>query len=188
MPASTDLLLIRHAPVARPGRLVGRTDATALIDADAIAALRSTLPEPARVVASPARRCADTAAALFPDRDVTTDERLWEQDFGRFDGVPVADLPDLGPLSPDALAAYRWEGGESFLDVATRTRPAFAELASGPGPVVVVAHAGTIRAALAAALGSPGSPLAFEIATLSVTRLRWHPAGISVAFVNRVAA
>ncbi len=175
--AATELLLIRHAPVADPGRLWGRTDAPARTDGIAPARL-----SPDRVVASPARRATATATALFPGAAVATDPRLWEQDFGACDGMPLPDLPDLGPLSPAALAAHAWPGGESFADLSARLAPALDALT---GSVAVVAHAGTVRAALGLALGHLPAGLAFEVAPLSLTRLLRHPGGWAVACVNR---
>lgn len=53
------------------------------------------------------------------------------------------------------------------------------------GRVTVVAHAGTVRAALALALGSVAPALAFAIAPLSVTRVTALPGGAwSVGAVN----
>ncbi len=172
-----ELSLIRHAPVTPAGRLHGRTDPAARLDlVPGGCGLR-----PARLLSSPARRCTGTAEALFRAAAVETDPRLWEQDFGRHDGSPLADLPDLGPLSAADLARHRWPGGESFADMAARVAPALSELA---GAVAIVAHAGTIRAALALALGTVPAALAFEIAPLSLTRITRHAQGWSVACVN----
>lgn len=174
-PVSAELVLLRHAPADHGGRLAGRTDVPALLpDEAAMAPLRATLAGCAHVVSSPARRCRMTAAALFPDREIAEDARLWEQDFGAEEGRPFATLPDLGPLTREALAARRPEGGESFMDMAARTLPALMDLAARArreGPVAVIAHAGTARAALGLALGAPALGLAFEIAPLAETRL-----------------
>ena len=60
-----------------------------------------------------------------------------------------------------------------------------AERAVGAGPVAVVAHAGTVRAALSLALGEVSAGLAFEVDPLSITRIRCLPGGaMSVAAVN----
>ena len=186
MTPGTEMLLIRHAPVAEPGRLAGRTDLAARIEPEAIAALAALLAAPRRIVTSPAARCVETARALFPGRAATTDPRLWEQDFGRYDGAPLESLPDIGALSAAALAAHRWEGGESFEDMAARVASALSGLPDG-GPVAIVAHAGTVRAALAWAMGATAPALAFQVAPLSLTRLTRHPAGIAVGCVNRTA-
>ena len=177
-----DLLFIRHAPVVDPSRLWGRSEVDAAPDPAAITAMRDHLDEVSRVVSSPARRCMQTASALFPDTPITEDPRLWEQDFGHHDGAALADLPDLGPLTGEALAGHRWDGGESFADLCARVAPALASLATD-APVAVVAHAGTIRAALAVVTG-PGAALAFEVAPLSLTRLTAFPGGFAVGCVN----
>ena len=100
------------------------------------------------------------------------------------DGLAYADLPDLGPLPREALADRRPPGGESFADMAARVIPALEALAAADGPVAVVAHAGTVRAGLALAIGSVPAALAFEVAPLSLTRLRCLDGAFSVACVN----
>lgn len=173
-----EIALIRHAPALDGGRMAGRRDVPcAAVPADVAAALRAAAR--GRVLASPARRCVATAEAVFGG--CGTDPRLWEQDFGDWEGVAYADLPDLGPLSAEALAAHRPPGGESFADLCARVQPVLAAL---EGPVAVVAHAGTVRAALALAVGVPGA-LAFQVAPLSLTRMVRGPGGWSVVEVNR---
>ncbi|TMV63483.1 histidine phosphatase family protein [Thioclava sp. BHET1] len=190
-PGPTDLILIRHAPAQNNGRLAGRRDVAALMpDAAgcgiARAALDRLCPAAPRLLTSPARRCRDTARALFPGLTPAEDPRLWEQDFGDWDGQDPASLPDLGPLSRAELAAHRPPGGESFLDLCARCRPALLEAAGGGGTVLIFAHAGTIRAALGLALGQSEAGLGFEIAPLSATHLRALPGGNwSIAQVNR---
>lgn len=187
-PETNELLLIRHAPADHGGRLCGRTDVPALLpNEDALAPLRAWLCGCSDVVSSPARRCVQTAEALFPGRDIGTDGRLWEQHFGAHDGLRFSELPDLGVLDRDTLAAHCPPGGESFAAMVARVSPALlplAEAARAGGPVAVVAHAGTARAALGLALSAPSAGLGFEIAPLSVTRLRCHEGGLSIIATN----
>lgn len=181
--ATNELLLIRHAPVAEAGRLCGRTDPPARVGE--VAALRERLAGVGQVVTSPALRCRQTAEALWPGRAIAEDARLWEQDFGRFDGASLGDLPDLGPLPLSDLAAWRYPEGESFLDMAARVRDVIE--APVEGPLALVAHAGTVRAALGLALGDVARGLAFEIAPLSLTRLRRYEGGFSIVQTNWTA-
>jgi alpha-ribazole phosphatase len=185
--AATELCLIRHAPALSEGRMAGRRDVGAdCSDAQAFAALRARLPKTARLI-SPALRCRQTAAALWPDLPTPpTDPRLWEQDFGAWEDRPYADLPDLGALSLADLAAHRPPEGESFADLAARVLPALTE-ATAAGPCILVAHAGVIRAALGMALGSVPQGLAFQIAPLSLTRLIYAGGTWSIASVNEAA-
>lgn len=182
-----ELVFIRHAPARHGGCLAGRRDVPAdLPDVGTLAALRAELGA-LRVVASPALRCRQTAAALWPDQEPETDPRLWEQDFGAWEGLPFADLPDIGTLSASELAAHRPPRGESFAELCARATPAIAALAAGEGRVAIVAHAGIVRAALALATRSVPGALAFQVAPLSLTRLLALPGGgWSVAGVNRV--
>lgn len=178
-----ELILIRHAPALSEGRLCGRTDVAAdLSDGALVAAVRAALPTPGRLIVSPALRCRQTAAALWPDEGAR-DDRLWEQDFGDWDGRSYTDLPDLGPLSAADLAAHRPPGGESFADLCDRVHPALLDHAA-QGPATIVAHAGVIRAALALALGAIPGALAFDIAPLSVTRIARFSTGWQVRAVN----
>nr|WP_280517700.1 histidine phosphatase family protein [Falsirhodobacter halotolerans] len=153
--------MIRHAPIVPPPRVTGRGDPACRLP-DPIPAG----PAADHVVASPARRCTATAAALYPGRPIPTDPRLWEQDFGLWEGAETP--PDLGPLPRAALAVHRPPQGESFADLIARARPALGALT---GTTAVVAHAGTIRAGLALALTTPEDALAFHIAPLSLTRI-----------------
>ncbi|MDM7458641.1 MAG: histidine phosphatase family protein [Paracoccus sp. (in: a-proteobacteria)] len=182
--ADCDLLLLRHAPAITGGRLCGRTDVPAdLSDRAAVLRLADALNNCARVVTSPALRCRQTAESLWPGRPFLVDEALWEQDFGVEDGAPLASLPDLGVLDRGSLARRQPQGGESFLQMSARAGSALRRLAHA-GPVAVIAHAGTVRAGLALALGDAAAALAFEIAPLSVTHLRRFGQDWSIASVN----
>ena len=187
-----DLFLLRHAPADHGGRLCGRTDVPAILpQGPQIAALQRLIPEGCLRLSSPALRCRQSAAALWPGAEVGSDPRLWEQDFGDHEGLPFDQIPDLGPQTLEALARHRPPSGESFGDMVERMRPALDELARHAvqtGPVAVMAHAGIVRAALGIALGRPHLGLAFDVQPLSVTRLRCLPQGFAIISVNLLAA
>lgn len=160
------LTILRHAPSLGGGLLAGRRDVPADCSDHAALARQAARIAPAQVIASPALRCRQTAAALglVPFR---LDPALWEQDLGMWEGADPARLPNLGPLPPDALARHRPDGGESFDDMAARVIPALRGL---DRDTVVVAHAGTVRAALSMVVGA--AALSFSVAPLSLTMLR----------------
>ena len=191
-PAPTQISLIRHAPALTDGRIAGRRDVAAdCSDQAAIAALRAGVGAFDHLVVSAALRCAQTASALWPNRPIPRiDPALWEQDFGAWEDMPYADLPDLGPLPAADLATHRAPGGESFADICARIQPALIRAADLGGHIVIVAHAGTVRAAIAHATASVPGALAFQIAPLSLTTFTMEaPNGPwSVASVNRVFA
>jgi len=174
-----DVFLVRHAPSLPSGYLYGRTDVVAdTRDAEKIQVVASMIGPVDHYMSSPAHRCRQTVAALWPGvRDVDVDKRLWEQNFGDWDGRAFGEVPDLGGLDAAALAAHRPPGGESFEDVIGRVGPVFRELTvtNGRQRVAIVAHAGVIRAALALALDVAASALSFEVDTLSITHIRLLP-------------
>ena len=187
-PARSELILIRHAPAAAEGRLCGRSDvAIAEGPYPGLDDLRAMLARVPVVVSSPALRCRQTAELLWPGRAAPElDARLLEQDFGAWDGQLLAELPDLGRLSAEELAAHRPPGGESFDELCSRVAPALHALAerAQQGPLAVVCHAGVVRAALGLALKAPARGLAFEVAPLSLTRLRCYDGGFSIIAAN----
>ena len=169
MPPSANFWLIRHAPSLDGGAMAGRRD----VDADCrnsagFTALsrRVGLAAQDRLFTSPALRCQQTAAALF-GRTGQPAPALWEQDFGAWEGLAYADLPDLGTKTLPELAAFTPPQGESFADVAARVGPWLMGCAAGRH--VVVAHAGVIRAALGMALEATHLGLGFVISPLSLT-------------------
>lgn len=183
--AATELILIRHAPALTEGRLCGRTDVPAdCSDLAALRALRLGVGDPGRIVVSPALRCRQTAAALWPGAGAEPEPALLEQDFGAWEGRLTGEIPDLGTMTPGALAEYRPPGGESFADLCGRVGLALTALATG-GRVTIVAHAGTVRAVLALAIGAVAPALGFTVAPLSMTRLTMLPKGAwSIGTVN----
>ena len=178
--------MIRHARADDQGRLAGRRDVPANVDPAAAAALAALVGPVDRIVVSPAMRCRMTAAALWPDRDAVQDARLWEQDFGAWEGAAYAHLPDLGPMTQAELAETAPPGGESFADVCARIIPALEGLAAQGGRIAVVAHAGTVRAALARALGHVPGALSFRVAPLSLSRIEAAPGGWAIDGVNMI--
>lgn len=189
-----ELYLIRHAPVRSDGGAYGQRDLPAdLSDPEAMRALARALPQPTRVVVSPAMRCVETAGTIWPKEAPRSEPDFLEQSLGDWEGMPMSEVPDLGALPRAALAAHRPPGGESFLDLCARVSPALERLIASArrqeGPVMVVAHGGTVRAALAHAIGDIPAALAFRIDTLSVTRITALERGrFSVGEVNRCLA
>jgi alpha-ribazole phosphatase len=172
---------VRHAPVANPeGQIHGQADPAAdLSDEARLRALAGQLPDAAVWVTTTLRRARDTAgwlAGRVPGiPTVRQDDRFLEQSFGDWEGARWDTIP------AEESAGYwrdpvdtRAPGGESFADVIERVANAIAHLNDdcAGGDIVVVAHAGPIRAALVHALGCPPEAgLAFQLGPLSLTRL-----------------
>jgi broad specificity phosphatase PhoE len=198
--AEARLHLVRHALVEPSARaiLYGNMD-VALCDAalQAEAALyrwlAARLPQPARWVATPLGRTRATAAAIFaagyPPADLAIEPDLAEQALGEWQGIPHEALTARlreppHPFWPHA-AAERPPGGESLDDVRARVGPVIERLANAGGDHVVIAHGGTIRAALAHALDLDAHrALMFSVKNLSLTTLERHGVQWRVVAVN----
>jgi probable phosphoglycerate mutase len=100
-----------------------------------------------------ARQTAAVAADAIAIEPTVLDD-LIESARGAWEGQSVARIAQTAPELHAAFEAgdthFAFPGGESLLDQVRRTRRALDLVASGPRPALVVAHAGTIRAALMA--------------------------------------
>jgi broad specificity phosphatase PhoE len=199
---TTRLFLVRHALVEPSARTVmyGSMDVAlcdlALVqEAAAYRWLAARLPEGARWVVTPLSRTRATAAAIFAaghaEAPLTIEPDLIEQGLGAWQGLSHEAFSALCRHPPHPFwphgAAERPPGGEAFEDVVARVGPALERLADAnpDGDVVVVAHGGSIRAAIAHAMGlTPHQALIFSIKNLSLTRLERHGADWQVATVN----
>ena len=184
----TQLWLIRHAPVDGPRGVIHDVDAAADVgDTAALSRLRSLLPRAHVAISSPARRARETAETL--GLLAAPDPAFGEQDFGGWTGRTHEDIRRESEAAHDAFwrapATNRPPGGESFVDQIARVRDGVAALPAGD--VVLIAHAGTIRAALAVALEiPPDKALSFVIDPLSLTRLDRLDTNWRVVAVNRI--
>jgi probable phosphoglycerate mutase len=132
---------------------VGRGQAEAL-------ALEAAVAGVVALWSSPLLRARETSAVIAAGIGVepTILDDLIESDRGDWEGRPFSELIAAFPEQFDAFEAgdprFAFPGGESIADQVVRTRRALDLVASGPQPSLVVAHAGTIRAALIAVGGS----------------------------------
>jgi broad specificity phosphatase PhoE len=157
---SQEILLARHGQTAdnAGGRILGRRDppltdvgvaqaralAGDLRDAG-IAALWTSPLARARATAEIVGEALGLQARVLPE--------LIESARGSWEGRPVAELAREAPALHAAFIAgdpdFVFPGGESLREQRERTARALAVVARGPLPALVVAHAGTARAALA---------------------------------------
>ena len=154
------ILLARHGQTSEnaAGRILGRRDpplspkgraqAIELAGTLETAGLRALWTSPLRR----ARETADIVGAELSLQPVVLQE-LVESARGTWEAARVADLARDSPALFAAFEAgdpaFAFPGGESLREQVDRTRLALAEIARGPLPALAVAHAGTIRAALA---------------------------------------
>jgi broad specificity phosphatase PhoE len=134
-----------------------------------LAARLAAGPAPDRIVCSPLRRAAETAAILaeaLRTAQVSEDENLREVNVGALDGRNDARSWDMYNSVIDAWRhadyAARFPDGEDCAGLAARLRAAFTAMTGPRGDqVLVVAHGANIRAALPllAAVPDPGQDL-----------------------------
>lgn len=176
----TEWWWVRHAPVrGYDGRYLGRLDPPAdLAEPVSLDVLAAQLPAGAVWLTTPLARARQTAETLAGRCGVgmpCVEPDLIEQDFGLWQGrgydAVYAETGEDAWRSPGRL---RPEGGESFADMMPRIAGAVDRLSllHAGRCIVAIAHAGTIRAALAQALDlTPDRALGFQIDTLTVTRI-----------------
>ena len=148
------LWLVRHAPTRDnvDGVIMGQRDPEAILDGLDVAARLLAEVAFECVVSSDSRRAAGTARAIAPTASVRLDKRWRERSLGPWEGRTKADLLDA---HPDALAdagAVRLDadipGCEPLAALLARVHGALEDLREVRGPVLVVGHNGSLRAAL----------------------------------------
>ncbi|CCQ72039.1 histidine phosphatase family protein [Magnetospira sp. QH-2] len=192
MGETTRFWWIRHAPVPRHlhgGTIYGNLDLSCdCSDRAAFEGLARQLPKQAVLVTSHLKRTHETAQAIrdagLEGPDPLQDADLGEQDFGRWHGTTWDDLRAANQAEMAAFwkvpSLSRPPGGECFADVMIRVAPAMERLSESHAgrDIILVAHGGSIRAALGHALGlAPAQALMFKIDNLSITRIDHIPSG-----------
>jgi alpha-ribazole phosphatase len=198
----TRFFLIRHALVEPSARTVMYGDMDVAICALTMAQdtasyqwLASRLPGGARWLTTPLSRTRATAAAIFaagyPEAELEVEPRFVEQHLGAWQGISHEEFTARLTEPPHPFwphsAGERPPGGESLGDVIGRVGPALdgmAEQWQGQD-VVIIAHGGSIRAAVAHAMRLEAQQ-AFQLSVknLSLTRLERHGADWRVSSIN----
>ena len=166
-PRATTVLLVRHGQTPTTGQVLpGRARGLHLAETGLDQARRAgeriaALGKVTAVYASPLERTRETAAPIARacGLRVKTRAGLLECDFGDWTGRKLSELrklPEWATVQRNP-SSFRFPGGESFPEMQTRMTSAIAELvATHPGETIVaVSHADTIKAAVAAAVGTP---------------------------------
>lgn len=171
------LHLLRHGAPETPGLLMGRTDGAPTAEGIAACVAQAGDLGIEKLVASDLRRSRDAGAAIGEAIGVTPtiDPRWRELDFGDWDGKAASTV------DPDALGRF-WNdpdanpppGGERWSALVARVSAAIADLA--PVPTLIVAHGGSMRAALHILCGFDQRQLwAFELPYAALLSLRVWP-------------
>ena len=184
------LLLARHGQTAdnAGGLILGRRDPPLSEFGRAQAQTLAAAARAKRIAAlwtSPLQRARATAAIVSEatGAPVSVLDDLAESERGRWEGRPVAELRRTEPERFAAFEAasdgFAFPGGESLADQVARTRGALDRVVAGPQPALVVAHVGTIRAAMLALGLRP--PAEADVAHAQIIELPWPVGGSSGA-------
>jgi alpha-ribazole phosphatase len=185
-----DIYLIRHTQTANAeGLCYGQSDiGLAMSFPEEVESLHDKLPSfdlDCRVFSSPMTRCVQLAETFFDS--VVVDPRLQELNFGDWEGQRFDDIDQVALQNwTDNFATATPPNGESFAELYARTGEFWQELLANPcDQVVVVTHAGVIRALLARVLSLPhANAFQFRIDAGSVHKLQCVGDYIYLEYVN----
>jgi len=198
-PRPTVILLVRHGQTPTTGKLLpGRAPGLHLSDtgraqAAAVGERLAKLPKVDAVYASPLERTRETAGAIAKalGLKVKLDKGLLEADIGDWTGQELKTVrksPEW-KIVHSYPSGFRFPGGESFVEMQTRTVSALERLRlAHPGQTIVaVSHADTIKGAVAHALGTHLDLFQrIVISPCSVTSIAYGDGGPTVLSVNSV--
>jgi alpha-ribazole phosphatase len=176
-----DIYLVRHSKTtAAQGLCYGQTDiALAENFAEEAAKIRAKLPDLAPdclVFSSPLSRC--LSLAKYISETAQTDARLTEINFGDWENSPFDAIdPETLRHWTDNFVLVAPPNGESFSDLCGRAKAFWQELIKLDAPqVVMVTHAGFIRALLAVVLDLPlANAFQIRVGLSSVHKLHHSP-------------
>lgn len=207
----TQLWWIRHLPVDGKGRYIGHTDIEAIIPAQASS---SFVPSENSVwFSSPLQRCVATANWLGAPTPLALVDAFKEQHFGAWEGRSYDEVWQESQHTLDWSAPERIKppAGEDFVMLCERVESRLAAIlkehvnpqshlnpspppqpspACGRGGIVIIAHAGVIRAGLRHALNlTHAQALSLQVDYASVTHITYYgskPVSARVEYVNRL--
>jgi alpha-ribazole phosphatase len=142
------LYLIRHDNVDKAGYCYGQTDLPSAVDYDTTAKkIEHLLPtRPKAIITSPLQRCAQLAAALFPNHPRSVDPALMELHFGDWENTHWDHIPreQIETWSQTPLS-FTFPNGESIDEFKERVTLSAQPLLASTEATVVVTHAGVMR-------------------------------------------
>ena len=182
------ILLIRHGLTAgnREKRYIGRTDEPLhTLGKEQAAALAPALPQCDAVFSSPLLRCRQTAAILFPHREIDILPDLRECDFGVFEGKTVAELAEDAAYSAWLATGCTAPipGGEDVDAFKSRSAEAFARAAESlpeNSVAAFVLHGGCIMAILERFARPQKDFYAYHIGNGQCVRCTWEEGALSL--------
>ena len=173
------LILIRHAPVEKMAGFLPMNDGNAIITEVQIRKLANRLPKNCIWYVSPLKRTIQTTEALseyVTIKEMIIENNLREQNFGDWEGRKISEVwkeiqnnkneHNHSFISPEVCPP----NGDCFLDQCMRVSIWLRELdLMASKTYIVIAHAGTIKAALSYMLEiDPDKAIGIEVSHLAL--------------------
>lgn len=163
-------LLIRHGKTKGnlEGRYIGGRTDESLCASGTESLRREMLPAVRAVIASPMKRCIETAELLFPGKAIQVVEEFRECDFGEFENHNYAELQGKPEYQAwiDSGGEFPFPGGESKAEFSARCVRAF-EICrvtlKKDELYAFVVHGGTIMSIMEAFAKPGGSYYDFQV-------------------------
>jgi probable phosphoglycerate mutase len=181
-----NLYCVRHGETTfnKSHRIQGQLDselsALGRRQCEAVAEVLGCMPCDA-VISSPLRRAQETAQYLADKLklELKFEPRLMEINAGIFQGHSWHELDEKFPQEAARWKShdpdYQIPGGESRRQLMVRTGDAFRAIReAGYAHVIVVAHGGSLSAALKSLLEVPAQRSPFELGNGSISRIEWN--------------
>ena len=147
------MYLIRHTtPLIAKGICYGQTDLDVTESfEEEYQKIKPHLPASIQTIySSPLQRCKKLAVALFPDKNIVTEDALMELNCGNWEMQLWDEIPkdEIRPWM-DNFIEVRVPGGESYADLHDRVVNQFNKIKQQNETAVIVAHGGVLRSILA---------------------------------------
>ncbi len=167
MSNAAQIYLMRHGRIDQffPHRFIGQLDLPLSLEGEKQAMrINRVLRDVSfnRVYSSPLTRSIRTACIVsgYDVHDIEVVPDFTEINLGDWEGLSVDEVRKRFPGEYEKrgadMANYRPSNGESFVDVALRSFPAFMQIVTeNSGPLLIVAHAGVNRVLLSRLLQFP---------------------------------
>lgn len=144
-----EIYLIRHTtPEIEKGICYGQADldVASTFESEVAKILNSVnFTEETRIYSSPLKRCTKLAHTF--SKNIITDDRLMELNFGDWELLKWNDLPEKeSSLWMNNFVNESTPNGEAYLDLAKRSNEVFNEVTSTSAKrIIITTHAGVIR-------------------------------------------
>ncbi|MFR9534088.1 MAG: alpha-ribazole phosphatase family protein [Rikenellaceae bacterium] len=113
------------------------------------------------IYSSPLKRCRQAAEAIASESEIILDARLKEMDFGEWEMMRWSEIFEA-QSGKEWFANYincPTPRGESFSNLVHKAKSFIEEVKDKKGDILVVTHAGFIRAAMVASLVAPAAEI-----------------------------